>query len=273
MTVADRPRARGQSAAERRSVATSADTARWFGAFDAMAPYLIALIALAIARHPFASPALARVAIIMAVILLAAGAGAAFFWDLPDAHRTWPVAFVAVVLLAPFLALHATLENSALNAPVPVHLLPLVFTWAGLCSVSLLIAGYLYASTADHPGWAGVIVAPIAALIATVAATSPDVSYHAVLTALLVAFAVAEVAAGIGWLLPERLRWFLIPVVLAIGALTTARIILVTPHHLPGRWLFLGDAALAGVIGLIALGSPFLCRWLTTSMASRIKKV
>lgn len=265
--------ARGQSAAERRSSVMNGGFARWFGAFDAMAPYLIALIAVAIARHPYPSPTPARLAIIVAVMLLAAGAGAAFFWDLPDAHRTWPVAFVSVVLLAPLLALHVTLENSALNAPVPIHLLPLLFTWAGLLCASLLVAGYLFASTTERPGWAGVVVAPVAVFIACVAATSPVVSEHAVLTAFLVAFAIAEVAAGIGWLLPERLRWFLVPLVLAVGALTTARIILTTPHHLPGRWLFLGDAALAAAIGLLALGSPVLCRSRTGSMALRIKKV
>lgn len=265
--------ARGQAATERRSSLMNVSFARWFGAFDAMLPYLIALIAVTVARHPFTSPTPGRVAIVVAVILLAAGAGAVFFWNVPDAHRTWPVAFVSVVLLAPFLTLHATLENSALNAPVPIHVLPLIFTWVGLFSISLLIAGYLYAFAADQPGWAGVIVAPIAVLIASVAATSPDVSEHAVLTALLVAFAVAEVAAGIGWLLPERVRWFLIPVILAVGTLTTARIILTTPHHLPGRWLFLGDTALAAVIGLIALGSPFLCRWRIVSTTPRTKKL
>ncbi len=254
-------------AAQRRRAAVGG-IARWYGAFDAMVPYLIALIAVAVARHPFASTRPATSAVIVATILLAAGAGAMFFREMPDAHRTWPVAFVSFVLLAPFLALHASLENSALNAPVPIHLLPLVFTWAGLFVAALLIAGYLYATAADRPGWAGVIVAPIAALIATVAATSPDASRHAVLTALLVGFAIAEVAAGVGWLLPERYRWFLIPATLATGALVAARIVLTTPHHLPGRWLLLGDATLASAVGLIALGSPFLCRRLAGAVAN-----
>jgi hypothetical protein len=54
---------------------------------------------------------------------------------------------------------------------------------------------------------------------------------------------------------------------LAISALVAARIVQTTPHHLPGRWLLLGDAALAAMIGLIALGSPILSRWLTRRVA------
>lgn len=227
-----------------------------------MAPYLIVLIAIAIARHPFASTAPAMIAVVVAVIMLAIGAGTMFFRDMSDAHLTWSVTCALFVLVAPFLALHASLENSALNAPTPALMLPLVFTWTGLLVTSSLIAGCLYTTAADHPGWAGVIVAPIAALIATVAATSPDASRHAALTALLIGFAVAAVAAGVGWLLPERSRWFLIVPILGIGMFAAARIVLTTPHHLPGRWLLLGDATLAAVIGMIALGSPLLCRWL-----------
>jgi hypothetical protein len=264
--MAETPVARGRSAASRHPAAASGNFARWYGAFDAMSPYLIALIAIAIARHPFDSTRPATLAVVVAASLLAVGAGATFFWELSDAHLTWPVAFVLFVLLAPFLALHASLENSALNAPVPIHLLPLVFTWAGLFIASLLIAGSL-ATAADHPAWAGVIVAPLAAFTSAVAAASPDASRHAVLTALLVAFAVAEVAAGVGWLLPERYRWFLIPAILVISALVAARIVQTTPHHLPGRWLLLGDAALAAAIGLIALGAPILSRWLMSFVA------
>ncbi len=232
-----------------------------------MAPYLIVLIAVAIARHPFVSTMPAILAVVVAVIVLAIGAGATFFWDMSDAHLTWPVACALFVLLAPFLALHASLENSALNAPTPALVLPLVFTWTGLLVTSLLIAGCLYTTAANHPGWAGVIVAPMAALIAAVAATSPDASRHAALTALLTGFAIAAVAAGIGWLLPERYRWFLIAPILGIGMFAAARIVLTTPHHLPGRWLLLGDATLAAVIGIIALGSPVLCRWLAGIVA------
>lgn len=245
-----------------RAVPSRLDAARWYGAFDAMAPYLIALIAVAIARQPFASTVPATVAVVGAALLLAAGAGASFFWALPVAHRTWPVACALFVLLSPFLALHVSLEHSALNAPVPIILLPLVFTFGGLFIISLLIAGCLSATSADQPGWGGVIVAPIAALIAAVAATSPNGSRDALLTALLIAFAIATVAAGIGWLMPERSRWFLIPPILAIGALAATRTVLLTPHHLPGRWLLGVDALLAGIVGLIALGSPLLCRWL-----------
>ncbi len=227
-----------------------------------MAPYLIVMIAVAIARQPFVSTAPALLAVVTAAIALAVGAGTLFFWDMSDAHLTWLVACVLFLLVAPVLALHASLENSALNAPTPALMLPLAFTWAGLLIMSLLIAGCLYATAAYHPGWAGVIVAPIAALIAAVAATSPDASRHAMLTAVLIGFALAAVAAGVGWLLPERFRWFLIIPILGIGMVAAARIVLTTPHHLPGRWLLVGDTMLAAVIGMIALGSPILCRWL-----------
>ncbi|GEM_PF-6185156 len=230
-----------------------------------MAPYLIVIIAVAIARHPFASLLPATVAIVVAIILLAAGTGATFFWERSDAHLTWPVALVLLVLLTPLLALHVSLESRALNAPAPINLLPLVFTWTSLLIVSFLIAGFLYATSANYPGWLGVTVAPVALLIGSVPAISLDASQHALLTALLYVCTLAEVAAGVGWLLPERYRWFLIPATLATGGLTAARIVQTTSHHLPGRWLLLGDAALASVIGLIALGSPLLCRWLAAA--------
>ncbi len=228
-----------------------------------MAPYLVLLIAVAVARHPFASTMPATLAVVLTTLILAIGAGTSFFRDMSDAHLTWPVAFVLFVLMSPFLTLHASLERSALDAPVPVHLLPLVFTWTGVLITALLIAGSCDATAANQPNWAGVIVAPIAVLVGSVAATSLNLSRDAALTALLTAFAIAAIAAGVGWLLPERYRWFVIPTILAIGTLTIARSVLTTPHHLPGRWLLLGDAALASGIGLVALGSPLLCRWLT----------
>lgn len=245
---------------------------RWYGALDAMAPYLVLIVAVAIARHSFTASGPATFAVVVAAITLAVGAGAMFFRDMSDFHLTWPVAFVLFVLLTPFLTLHASFERSALNAPVPVHLLPLVFTWTGTLIVASLIAGYLYTLSASDPGWAGVNVAPIAVLVASVAATSFSLSRDATLAALLTAFAIAAIATGIGWLMPERYRWFLIPVVLIVGALTTMRAVLMTPHHLPGRWLFLGDGALAAAIGLIALASPFLCRWLTNQRAMRAEQ-
>lgn len=247
--------------------ATGSAVSRWYGALDAIAPYLILLVSVAIARHPFASTVPAMFAVIGAAVIVAIGAGVVFFRDMSESHLAWPVALVLFVLLAPFLTLHATLERSALDAPVPVHLLPLVFTWTGTLIASLLIAGYLYTASASYPGWAGILVAPIAALVGSVAATSLDGSRDAALDALLTAFAIAAIAAGVGWLVPDRMRWSLIPAVLTIGALTTARTVFTTPHHLPGRWLFLGDGALAAMIGLIALGSPLICRWLTKQRA------
>lgn len=252
-----RPPAGGHSTRPRMSAR------RWYDALDAMAPYLIAIIAVAIARHPFGSRFPATVAVAVAALLLAAGAGASFFWETTDAHLTWPVALALLVLLTPLLALHASLEQHALNAPVPIELLPLAFTWTGLLAVSLLIAGYLSAMSARNPGWAGISIAPVAILVGSAPAVSTDLSSSTLLTALLFVCMLAEMAAGIGWLLPERYRWFLIPAVLATGALAIARGVQMSPHDLPGRWLFLGDAALAIVVGLVALGAPLLCRWLT----------
>ncbi len=245
---------------------------RWYGAFDAMAPYLVLIVAVAIARHSFTSSVPTTFVVVVTAITLAVGAGAMFFRDMSDSHLTWPIAFALFVLLAPFLTLHASFEHSALDAPVPVHLLPLVFTWAGTFIVASLIASYLYTLSASDSGWAGLNVAPIAVLVASVAATSFRLSRDATLAALLTAFAIAAIATGIGWLMPERYRWFLIPVVLTTGAVTTLRAVLMTPHHLPGRWLFLGDGALATAIGLIALASPFLCRWLTSQRAMRAER-
>ncbi|MHB8645702.1 MAG: hypothetical protein ACYDAR_07930, partial [Thermomicrobiales bacterium] len=80
--MAETPVASGHAATGRRSDRPSVSATRWYGALDAMAPYLIVLIAVAIARHPFASTRPATVAIVGAVVLLAAGAGASFFLDL-----------------------------------------------------------------------------------------------------------------------------------------------------------------------------------------------
>jgi len=108
------------------------DTSRWLGALDALAPYLIAFVAVAVARHAFASTRSGTIVAIIGMLLLAAGTLLPFFHSVPAAHLTWPVAFVLCVVILPLLALHVQVESSALAAPVAIHLLPLAFTWTGL---------------------------------------------------------------------------------------------------------------------------------------------
>src|SRR5258707_2959820 len=96
--------------------------ARWLGALDALAPYLIAVTAVAIARHAFASTQSGTIVAIIAITLLAAGTLLPFFHAVQAAHLTWPVAFVLSVVMLPLLALHVQVESSALAAPVAIHL-------------------------------------------------------------------------------------------------------------------------------------------------------
>lgn len=241
------------------------DTARWLGALDALAPYLIAVIAVAVARHAFASTQPATIVGIVALLLLAAGALLPFFSTVSAAHLTWPVALVLCVVFLPLLALHVRVESSALAAPVAVHLLPLAFTWTGLVIVCSLTIGIIYSTAAEWPGWAGVVVCPFALLLGAVPALSTDPSRPAVLTAILYALAVAEIAAGVAWLIPERRRWPLIPIILILGAAIEWRAFATTPHHLPGRALLLVDGTVATAAGLGALTAPLLCRLLASS--------
>src|SRR5258708_4192065 len=104
------------------------DTAPWLGALYALPPYLIAVIAVAVARHAFASTRSGMIAAIIGILLLAAGTLLPFFHAVPAAHLTWPVALVMCVVILPLLALHVQVESSALAAPVAIHLLPLAFT-------------------------------------------------------------------------------------------------------------------------------------------------
>lgn len=238
------------------------DTARWLGALDALAPYLIAVIAVAIARHAFASRVPGTVAAVVAVAALAIGSAFWFFRDMSDTHLTWPVAFVLCVVVVPLLALHVSRENIALGEPVAIQLLPLAFTWAGIAIVTCLLIGAVYATGSAHPAWAGVVVSPLVVLLGAIPVLSLNPSRPAVLTGILYSFALAEIVSGVAWLIPERWRWYVIPVFLAFAALVIGREFLTTPHHLPGRALLLVDAALALLTGVATLASPLLCGWL-----------
>lgn len=245
------------------------DLPRWLGALDALAPYLIATVAVVIARHAFASSRPATFAIIAAVALLGVGSAAMLFWDMSDAHFTWPVAFLFALLIVPLFALHVRVESRALAAPVAINLLPLAFTWAGLLTVTLLIIGAVYATCAPYPGWACAIVSPLPVILGAAPLLSLDPSRPATLTAILYIFAMAEIVSGVAWLAPERWRWLIVAVLLALAVCIIGRALVVTPHHLPGRILLLGDAALALTTGLIALAAPVLCRWLTRAGEAR----
>ena len=238
------------------------DTTRWLGALDALAPYLIAVIAVAIAKHGSSSSFQTNVAVVIAVVLLASGTAVVVFRTLSPAHLTWPVAFVLCVVFVPLVALHSRLESTALATPVAIHLLPLAFTWTSLLIAFCLIVGMVCTMSAEQPGWAGALVSPIAVLLGAAPLLSLDPAPRAVLTTILSVLALAEIVSGVTWLLPERRRWFVIPVVLTLAVAIVGRSFFTTPHHLPGRVLLLADAALAVFAGLTALAAPLICRWL-----------
>jgi hypothetical protein len=251
------------------AAAARINTARWLGALDALAPYLIAVIVVAIARHSFASRVPGMVAAVIGVAALAIGSAFWFFRDMSDAHLTWPVAFVLCVVVAPLLALHVSRENIALGEPVAIQLLPLAFTWAGIVVVTCLVIGAVYTTGSAHPGWAGVVVSPLVVLLGAIPILSLNPSRPAVFSAILYIFALAEIVSGVAWLIPEHRRWYVIPAFLLLAALVIGRAFLTTPHHLPGRALLLVDAALALLPGAAALASPLLCRWLANAGSGR----
>ncbi len=244
---------------------------RWTGALDALAPYLIAVSAVAVARHAFASPIPGTVAAVVAVAILATGAAFWFFWDMSDAHLAWPVAFALCVVVVPLLALHVSLESVALGEPVAIQLLPLAFTWTALAIVTCLIIGATVTVGAAQPGWVGVVIAPLAVLLGTIPVLSLDPSRSAVLTAILYIFALAEIASGIGWLVPERRRWYVTAVLLILATCVVGRAFATSPHQFPGRILLVVDATLALLTGAAALASPLLCRWLAGTGGRRKK--
>jgi hypothetical protein len=244
---------------------------RWLGALDALAPYLIAVTAVAIARHAFASPFPCTVAVIAAVAVLGTGTAFWFFRDMSDAHLTWPVAFALCVLVVPLLALHVSIESVALGEPVAIQLLPLAFTWTGMVIVMCLMIGVVYTTGSTHPAWAGVVICPLAILLGAIPFLSLNPSRPAVLTAVLYTFALAEIISGVAWLIPERQRWYVMPLFLVLAAFVIGRAFATTSHHLPGRVLLLVDAALALIAGIAALASPLLCRWLAYTGGTRKK--
>lgn len=248
------------------------NAARWLGALDALAPYLIAVAAVAIARHAFATTRPATIAAVVAIILLGLGSVSSLFLHTTDAHLTWPVAFVLFVVFVPLLALHVRIESDALAAPVAIHLLPLAFTWSGLFIATCLIIGVVCMMGAEHPGWAGVAIVPLAVLLAAPPVLSLNPSRPATLTAVLYIFALAEIVSGVAWLMPERRRWFVIPAVLIVAAFVIGRAFFATPHHPPGWVLLLVDTGLALFAAAASLASPLICRWLIGAAGTRTSR-
>lgn len=210
-----------------------------------------------------------KVAVVLAIAALGIGTALRYFRDMSDTHLTWPVAFALFVVVTPLLALHVSLEDVALGEPVAIQLLPLAFTWAALFITVCIVVGGVVVTGSAHPDWAGVVISPLAIMLGTIPVLSLNPSRPAVLTAILYTFALAEIVSGVAWLLPERRRWSVVPVLLVVAAVVIGRECVATPHHLPGRALLIVDAALAVFAGAMALASPLICRWLANRGGKR----
>jgi hypothetical protein len=237
---------------------------------DALAPALLLTTAFTLAEQFSGSPAYVAALLIGCVIALAAGTMLAFFRDLSEAHITWPLAFALVSVVVPLLALHIQIEWAVINAPVPVHLLAVAFTWTALLVAACTILGIVFTSAATMPRWAGVVVTPVPLLLGWAPVLALHPSAGMLFSAAIFVAVLAGIAAGVAWLLPERWRWFVIPVTLAIGGGVIWQRFSAMPHHLPGRWLFLIDAGIALAIAAMALAAPLLCRWLQSHSAARV---
>ncbi len=167
---------------------------------------------------------------LLVIAVLVIGTGWRFFRPLPDSHATWPVALALLALLFPLMAMHAQTEQTALVTPVPIHLVPLAFTWTALVVIAALVAIYVIVTTREQPRWAGVVVAPLAVAFGWLPLLVLRATEHEWFVATLMTFALAEVASGIAWFLPERARWFVTPLTLAAGAWTILR------DQVPAEW-------------------------------------
>ncbi len=236
---------------------------RFAETLDALAPHALAFGALLIAQGGWPAQQPGAVAVVAVALVLAVGTAWRFFRPLPDSHGTWPVALALLVGLFPLMATHGTAAGAALVAPVPIHLLPLGFTYTTVALVALLVAAYVLVMTRQQPQWAGVVLAPVALALMWLPALALRPTETQWFVAALHTFALAEVAAGVAWFLPERVRWLPTPLILAVGAWTVLRDGLPPNVGLPGRPLLLIDAALIFVFTALSLAAPFICWWLT----------
>lgn len=230
---------------------------------DALAPHAIALAALIVAEGAWPATQPGTAAVVVAVVALAVGTAWRFFRPLPHSHATWPVALALLGGLFPLMAMHGGAANAALLAPVPIHLLPLGFTYTAITLVALSVAAYVVVMTREQPRWAGVVFAPVALALAWLPVLALRPTETQWFVAAIGTFAVAEVAAGVGWFLPERMRWFPAPLALAAGAWLVLRDDVPPNTSLPGRPLLLIDAGLILFFAALTLAAPLLCWWLT----------
>jgi len=230
---------------------------------DALTPYALVLVALGVTQSGWPATLPGAVLVLLVIAVLVVGIGWRFFRPLPDSHATWPVALALLALLFPLMAMHAQTEQTALVTPVPIHLVPLAFTWTALVLIAALVAAYTIVMTREQPRWAGVVLAPLAVAFGWLPLLVLRATEHEWFVATLMTFALAEVASGIAWFLPERARWFVTPLTLAAGAWTILRDQVPPNGALPGRPLLLLDCAVIAVFTLLALAAPLICWRLT----------
>lgn len=223
---------------------------------------------MAAARQWEGDPALVGAIIVGGAVVFALGSAVAFFRDLSASHIIWPVSFGIVAALLPLVALQMQFARDAVSAPVPVHLLTLAFTWTALLVTICTLDGLILTTVAVTPQWAGVAVTPVALLVGWLPVLALRATPTALFTAVLSVAVVALVAVGVAWLLPERRRWFVIPIALGVGAAIVWQQYTRTPTALPGRWVLLGDLGLSVIAASIALAAPLLCRWLRRHTAA-----
>jgi len=236
---------------------------RWMQTLDALAPYALAFLALIVTQGswPASQPGAALVLLVIAALVV--GTGWRFFRPLPDSHATWPVALVLLAVIFPLMAMHAQNAHTALVTPVPIHLVPLAFTWTALVIIALLTAASVIVMTREQPHWAGVTLVPLAVAfgwLPLLALRATECQWFAV---ALMTFALAEIASGVAWFLPERARWFVAPLSLAVGAWAIVRDGIPSSQTLPGRPLLLLDLTVIAAFVLLTLAAPFICRRLT----------
>lgn len=247
----------------------SIDTHRWLAALDALIPYFIVAVALAVVQHHFPSPSVAVLTVVVATVALAVGTAAMFVRELSVAHLTWPMGLVLLIVVFPLLGLHVQVESVALAAPVAVHLLPLTFTWMALLAATCLLIGVVLVLSSEDAGWAGTLIAPIALLFGVAPSIAARPSEQAFLTIVLLILLLSELSVGIAWLLPQHWRWWVVPASLTVGIAMLARTLAGTSHQQPGRAMLLVDVGLVVVVGVVALLAAPLCRWLTGSHAPK----
>lgn len=230
---------------------------------DALAPHALAFAALIAAYQSFPARYPGAVFVVVVVVVLTVGTAVQFFRDMTPAHSAWPVALILLVVVLPLMALDAPLERSALNAPIPIHLrqavahlVPLAFTWGSLAATTLLLCLLVGALAADLPRWGTVALLPLPLALGWLPALAVRPTEQQWFVAALTTFALAQIVAAVGWLVPERRRLLVVPFALAADAMLILRDHPPGFSDLPGRALLLGDAALIAFACLLMFLAP-----------------